>query len=231
MGRERQVTRRRRTLSRGLLSSVLLLGAGSWRTSRCAVQPFGRRPLVERLPAQDEANRDVEGWRTLHAGLRCLPNLEPDTLMCSLSVPHCTRAGRTAGASTSASYRWCLEVAALPGVERCDQPRVRFAPLPGRAVDQRAANWRSAARRTAVGQIRGDTDRNRHPPTHATRRDWTRCTDGDRARAPRSREALKRHDSRTELRGCAPTRGGPCSGVAIVWPTGPRPPLLICEPW
>ena len=45
------VTGPRRTLSRGLFVSAPSR-AGSWRTSRCAVQAFGRRPLFERLPAR-----------------------------------------------------------------------------------------------------------------------------------------------------------------------------------
>ena len=48
-----------------------------------------------------------------------------------------------------------------------------------------------------------DTDRTVTLRLMRLARNWTRCTDGDRARAPRSREALKRHDSRTQLRGCA----------------------------
>jgi hypothetical protein len=46
-----------------------------------------------------------------------------------------------------------------------------------------------------------------------------------------SRKALKRHDSRTQLRGCAATRGRPCRRMAIVFLTGARPPLRICERW
>ena len=55
---------------------------------------------------------------------------------------------------------------------------------------------------------------------------WTLGFTGD----AQSREALKRCDSRTQLRGCAATRGGPRSRVAIVRHTA-RPPFRICERW